>query len=68
VGRVKMKLCTNFELSSFTCFGGDILEGMPKILGGTEPRPRPLTEIMYYILVARDKLKTCTKFEDDPTV
>jgi len=67
VGRAKMKPCTNLELSSFTGFG-DILEDMPKILGVTLPRPRPLTEIMYYILVARDKLKMYTKFEDDPTV
>ena len=34
VGRAKLKLCTNLELSSFTSFG-DIVEGMPKILGVT---------------------------------
>jgi len=34
VERAKLKLCTNLELSGFTGFG-DILEGMPKILGVT---------------------------------
>jgi len=29
VGRAKMKMCTNLELSGFTGFG-DILEGLPK--------------------------------------
>jgi len=34
MGRAKLKLCNNLELSGFTSFG-DILEGMPKILGVT---------------------------------
>ena len=57
-----MKLRANLELSGFTDFG-DILEGMPKILGVTSPRPRPLSEIFYFILVGRAKLKLLTKFE-----
>ena len=62
-----MKLCTIFEVSSFVGFG-DIIEGMPNILGVTCPKPRPLSETGYQILVARDQAKMFTKFEVDPTV
>jgi len=67
VGRAKMKLWTNLELSGFIGFW-DIVEGMPKIPGVTWPGPRPLSEILYHCLVIRDKTKMYTKFEDDLTV
>ena len=57
-----MKLCTNLKVSSFTGFG-DILEGMPNFLGVTCPRPRPLSEILYFRLVEGAKLKPCTYLE-----
>jgi len=56
-----------FEFSGFIGFW-DIVEGMPNFLGVTWPKPRPLSEIGYHVLVARDKTKTCTKFEEDPSV
>ena len=42
----KAKLCTKFEVSSFTGFQY-ILEDMPNFLGVTWPRPRLLWEILY---------------------
>ena len=61
-GRAKWKLCFKFEVSSFSGFG-DMVEGMPNFLGVTWPRPRPLSEISYFHLLAEAKGKLCTEFE-----
>ena len=36
---------------------------MPKILGVTWPGPRPLSEILYFLLMGRAMTKLLTKFE-----
>ena len=36
---------------------------MPNILGVTYPRPRPLSEILYFSLVGGAKMKVCTNLE-----
>ena len=56
------KLLTKFEVSSFTGFR-DILEGMPNFLAVTWPRPYLFSEILYFRLVGRAKLKLCTNLE-----
>jgi len=52
-----VKLCTKFELSSFTGFA-DIVEGSPDYLVVARPRPAPFSEILYLTYTVSGKKKT----------
>ena len=62
LGFPKTKLCTKFEVSSSISFE-DIVDRMPKIIGVTWPRPRPIWVKLFLRSLGFPKTKLRTKFE-----
>ena len=56
------KPCTKFEVCNSSSFG-DMFDRMPKIVGVTCPRPRPLSGKLFVCLLSIPNKKLLTKFE-----
>ena len=61
-GFTKTKLCTKFEVSSWSSFE-NMFDPMPQIWGVTWPRPRPLWGKLFVHPLGFPKAKLLTKFE-----